>query len=146
MADRHNSVARHIEAPPETVWDLLADSSSYGGWNPAVISITGRIAVGEKLELVSVVNPKRSFKLEVMTMEPPTTMTWADGMPLGLFKGVRTYHLTPKDGGTDFTMTEEFSGPLAGLIIKSIPDLKASFDAFADGLKSGAEARNLPSG
>jgi hypothetical protein len=36
-------------------------------------------------------------------------------------------------------MIEEFSGPLAGLISTSIPDLTDSFDTFANGLKAGAE-------
>jgi hypothetical protein len=36
-------------------------------------------------------------------------------------------------------MTEEFSGPLAGLITKAIPDLTESFNQFADGLKASAE-------
>ena len=35
---------------------------------------------------------------------------------------------------------EEFTGPLAGLITKAIPDLTTSFDTFADGLKAAAEA------
>jgi hypothetical protein len=36
-------------------------------------------------------------------------------------------------------MTEDFTGPLAGLISTSIPDLTDSFDMFADGLKAAAE-------
>jgi hypothetical protein len=36
-------------------------------------------------------------------------------------------------------MTEEFTGPLSGLIAKSVPDLADSFNQFADGLKAAAE-------
>ena len=36
-------------------------------------------------------------------------------------------------------MTEVYTGPLAGLITKTIPDMTDSFDKFADGLKSAAE-------
>jgi len=67
------------------------------------------------------------------------SMVWSDGMPLGLFRGVRTYRLDPAGSGTAFSMTEEFSGPLAGLITKAIPDLTESFNQFADGLKAAAE-------
>jgi hypothetical protein len=61
-------------------------------------------------------------------------------MPLGLFKGVRRFTLTPRDGGaTDFRMREEFSGPLLPLIGRSMPDLQPAFEQFADGLKQRAE-------
>ena len=33
-------------------------------------------------------------------------------MPLGLFKGERTYLVEPREGVTHFAMTEAFSGPL----------------------------------
>jgi hypothetical protein len=37
-------------------------------------------------------------------------------------------------------MREEYTGPLAGLIGKSIPDLGPSFTQFANGLKQRVEA------
>ena len=37
-------------------------------------------------------------------------------------------------------MSEVYSGPLAGLIGRSIPDMTESFEEFADGLKEAAEA------
>ena len=62
-------------------------------------------------------------------------------MPLGLFKGVRTFTLTPENGGaTKFVMREEFSGPMLPMIWGSMPDLAPSFEQFASGLKERAEA------
>ncbi len=133
-------VARTIEAPARTVWNLLTDASSYEEWNPAVVSIDGPIAEGRTITLVSAVNPNRTFKLKVTELAAPNRMVWADGMPLGLFTGVRTYLLEERDGATEFSMTEEFSGPLAGMITRAIPDMTESFNQFADGLKSAAEA------
>lgn len=133
------SVTRTIGASPDAVWALLTDATSYVDWNPAVVSIEGPIAAGATIKLVSIANPKRTFKLRVAVMEPPHLMVWSDGMPLGLFKGERTYRLHDRDGGTGFSMTEVFSGPLSGLISKSIPDLTDSFNQFADGLKAAAE-------
>lgn len=66
-------------------------------------------------------------------------MVWEGGMPLGLFRGVRRFTLTPSGRGTDFHMSEEFSGLLAPLITRSIPDLTPSFEKFANGLKALAE-------
>jgi uncharacterized protein YndB with AHSA1/START domain len=134
-------VQRTIQADPERIWALLTDPASYRAWNPTVVSLEGRIAVGETIKLVSTVNPKRTFSLKVTELEGPRRMVWSDGMPLGLFKGVRTYSLNPTDAGSEFEMEEVYSGPLAPLITKAIPDLTDSFVQFADGLKTASEAR-----
>ncbi len=142
MAARSYRVSRTITAPAAVVWDLLTDASSYAEWNEAVVSVEGVIAEGQTIELVSIASPKRTFKLEVSEMRPPTRMVWSDGMPLGLFTGERTYDIVDLgDDRTEFTMTEAFTGPLAVLITRAIPDLTDSFALFADGLKRAAERR-----
>lgn len=132
---------RTIAADPDTVWALLTDAPGYPSWNPSVLSLTGRISVGEKIRIVSTVDPKRTFTLTVTHLDAPRTMVWSGGMPWGLFRGVRTYAVTPQDGGVEFTMEEVFTGPLAPLITKSIPDMTDSFTQFADGLTAAAEGR-----
>lgn len=135
------SVTRAIAAPAQTIWDLLSDADSYPSWNQSVLGIEGKIAEGEKIKLTSIVNPDRQFKLNVTDVDAPNSMVWWDGMPLGLFKGVRTFKLTPSDGGTEFSMEEVYSGLMAPMITKSIPDMTESFELFADGLKAEAEKR-----
>jgi hypothetical protein len=138
---KEHSVKRNIAAPAETVWALLTDAEGYAHWNPAVIGIEGTIAVGQKIKVTSIVNPKRAFALKVSELEEPRKMVWSSGMPLGLFSGIRTYLVTPQgDGSTDFSMEEVFSGLLAPLITKTIPDMTDSFEQFGDGLKEAAEA------
>ena len=138
-AARHYEVRRTIAAPATTVWELLTDADGYADWNEAVISIEGPIRQGERVRLVSIADPKRTFKLKVDEMIAPTRMVWSDGMPLGLFTGTRTYTVDAAAEGAVFTMVEEYSGPMAGLVIRSIPDLSASFEEFADGLRRAAE-------
>lgn len=136
------SVTRTVNAKPEVIWELLTDAGKYPEWNPAVLGIEGDIADGSRIKLKSIVNPDRVFKLNVSRVDPPRTMVWWDGMPLGLFKGVRTFRLTPRpEGGTEFAMKEVYSGLMAPLITKSIPDMTDSFEKFADGLKAEAEKR-----
>src|SRR5437763_16955555 len=49
----------------------------------------------------------------------------AGGMPLGLFRGVRSFTVTSMaDGEVGFAMGEAYSGLLAPLITRSIPDLQ----------------------
>ncbi len=132
-------VSRRIDAPAERVWGLLTDASSYRDWNRAVVSIEGTIALGNTISLVSIVNPKRVFTLKVTDVARPNRLVWSDNMPLGLFNGERTYRLDERDGATEFSMSEQFSGLLSGLITRAIPDMTDSFNLFADGLKSAAE-------
>ena len=139
MATRY-AVTRSIDAPASKVWEVLTDADTFADWNDSIVSFEGPIEQGKKVKLVSVVNPKRSFSLLVSAMEPPTRMVWEDGMPLGLFKGVRTYEVRASGEGSEFSMVEEYSGPLAGLMTKMIPDMTESFELFADSLKRTAEA------
>ena len=62
-------------------------------------------------------------------------------MPLGLFKGERTYELVPAESGIEFAMHEEYTGMLAPLFVRSIPDLQPAFDEFAACLKRRAESK-----
>jgi uncharacterized protein YndB with AHSA1/START domain len=133
-------VSRRINAPADRVWAIITDASRYKDWNRAVVSIEGTIGLGKTISLVSIVNPKRTFRLHITEMTRPNRLVWSDGMPLGLFKGERTYRLDEREGVTHFEMTEEYTGLLSGLFTKAIPDLTESFNLFADSLKSAAEA------
>jgi hypothetical protein len=133
--------ASSISAPPDRVWARLTDAASYPRWNPTVVKLDGTIALGQTIRLVSTLDPKRTFKLKVAELDAPHRMVWSSGMPLGLFTGRRTFTLTPRaDGGTDFAMEEVFSGPMAPMITRAIPDMTESFAQFAAALKAAAEA------
>jgi hypothetical protein len=102
--------------------------------------VEGRIAAGETIKVYSSVNPGRAFPVKVTEFQPGQRMTWSGGMPLGLFKGVRTFTLSPgRNGTTTFTMREEYTGPLLPMIWRTMPDLGPSFERFAQGLKQAAE-------
>lgn len=136
------AVKRTINADQQTIWNLLTDAPAYPDWNPAVLGIEGTIADGQKLKLTSIVNPDRQFKMTVSEFDAPDRMVWSDGMPLGLFKGVRTFLVTEQSDGTcEFAMEEVYSGLMEPIISKSIPDMTDSFEQFADGLKGAAEGR-----
>jgi hypothetical protein len=130
-----------IAASTEAIWAILTDAESYPRWDSGVKRVEGRIAPGEKLKVVSEANPGRAFPVKVTEFEPGKRMTWSGGMPLGLFKGVRTFTLSPQGPDrTAFTMREEYTGPFLPLIWRSMPDLGPSFQQFAAGLKQRAES------
>ena len=129
-----------IKAPPDAVWKLLTDAGGYTEWDSGVVRVEGEIAPGEKIKVLSEANPDRAFPVKVTEFEPAERMVWSGGMPLGLFKGVRTFTLAPgANGATEFRMREEYTGPLLPLIWRSMPDLGPSFEQFAKGLKAQAE-------
>jgi hypothetical protein len=129
-----------IEADPATIWGVLTDVSKWPDWDSGIERVEGTAAPGKTLKVFPKVNPGRAFSLKVTEFTPARSMRWTGGMPLGLFKGMRTFSLSPQSGGTTkFTMREEFSGPLLPLIWRSMPDLGPSFDQFANGLKQRAE-------
>ena|SRR5450432_2726928 len=135
------SASATIKASPATIWKILTDAPNYPIWDPGVIRIEGTIEKGQNVTAYTKLNPKRAFPAKVTEFVPGQGMTWVGGMPLGLFKGVRTFTLKPKgDGNTDFTLREEYGGPLLPLFAGSIPDLTKTFEDFANGLKAHAES------
>ena len=131
-----------IKATPDTIWQILTDAPAYPTWNPAVERVEGSIAPGETIKVQVKANPGRTFPVKVTEFQPSSHMVWSGGMPLGLFRGVRTYRLTPAgEGTTRFDMREEYTGLMLPMIWKSIPDLAPSFEQFAQGLKAEAEKR-----
>ena len=66
-------------------------------------------------------------------------MVWEGGMPLRLFHGRRVFTVDATATGSQFTMTETYTGPLVGLMWRVMPDLAPSFETFANGLARLAE-------
>ena len=134
------STSTNIQAAPETIWDILVDGTKWVQWNTTIVKVEGKIALGETVTVYTKIDPERAFSVKVSEMVPHQRMVWTGKMPLGLFKGERTYSLSKQlNGSVEFSMKEIFSGLMAPLIAKSIPDLQPSFDEFAAALKRKAE-------
>jgi hypothetical protein len=128
-----------IDAPADRVWEVLTDVGHYPDWDSGVVRVDGTAAPDASLTVVSAANPKRAFPVTVTAFEPARRMVWSGGMPLGLFRGVRTFTLTPEGARTRLDVREEYTGPLLPLIWRSMPDLQPSFDQFTQGLKQRVE-------
>jgi hypothetical protein len=133
------SVSCEIRAPSDRVWALLTDAEGFPRWNSTVTSIRGPIALGQTLELKVPAAPTRTFRPRVTAFDAGKSMVWSDGMA-PMFKGVRTYTLAAKPGGgTEFTMSEVFSGLMLPMIKGSLPDFAPVFETYAADLKREAE-------
>jgi hypothetical protein len=130
-----------INATPEAIWKIITDAPNLASWDSGIEKVEGKIEPGETIKVFVKVNPGKAFPVKVTEFKPAEKMVWSGGMPLGLFKGVRTYTLTPEGGGTKFKMREEYTGPMLPMIWGSIPDLGPSFEQYAQGLKTKAESQ-----
>jgi uncharacterized protein YndB with AHSA1/START domain len=135
---REYAVEVDIRAPAQRVWDLLTDAAGFPRWNSTVTKIEGEIRDGQKLA-IRVPISERTFTPSVSDVKPGQTMTWSDGFA-PMFRGVRTFVLTPGDGGvTHFRMAERLSGLMLPMIGGSLPDFGPVFDQYARDLKKEAE-------
>lgn len=122
-----------IQAEPGVIWELLTNTDNYSTWNSTIVSLTGNIQVGEKIQLVSTLAPERTFKLKVKEMVPNQKLVWGDAL------GKRTYTLEQQGATTLFTMTEKIGGPMFPLFAKQIPSFDDAFEQFTADLKRAAE-------
>ena len=130
-----------IAAPPEAVWTVLADPVGYADWNPEIVRIDGRFALGERVTARVHIGGgvMRSVRMRVIGFQPPVRMEWTGGLPLGLFVGRRVFSVTPRDDGAEFRMTLRMTGILSPLIIRSVGNRQAEIDSFAAALKKRVE-------
>ena len=127
-----------IQATPGRIWTLLTDARSFHCWNSTVTAIDGEIRDGQRIR-VHVPDTDRTFTPRVSNLVPDACMTWTGGFA-PLFKGVRTFDLTPRDGGTTiFVMEERFSGLMLPFVGRSLPDFGPVFERYATDLKHEAE-------
>jgi hypothetical protein len=134
------SAGINIKAKPDRVWMLMTNAADFPRWNSTVKSMEGKIAIGEVVRLVATIAPTRSFNLKIIEFIPEKKMVWTDEKTNPMFKGVRTYTLSPKaDGSTDFRMSEVYTGLMLPMIAGSLPDFGPAFEQYVADLKREAE-------
>lgn len=132
---------RQIQASPNAVWAFLTDAKALVAADTGITRIDGEIAPGGSFKLWSEATGDRAFKITVAAFDEPRRMVWTSGMPLGLFRGTRTFAVAPTGDGCTFDMDEVFTGLFSGPITKSMPDLTPFFERFVESAKQAAEAR-----
>ncbi|MDE2346662.1 MAG: SRPBCC domain-containing protein [Gammaproteobacteria bacterium] len=146
MMKRSVKASIDILAPPETVWDVLMDFSSYPKWSSYLITIEGIAVPGSKLQIVqkSSDGNLRVCSPEVLQVTPPTVFRWLEQTLVpGLFDREHGFMLEYLFGGhTRIRQTEEIGGTFAFLLQRwfKLPS-EDEFSEFNRALKKRAEAR-----
>ena len=130
-----------IAAPPDRVWEMLADIDRYPEWNPYHVKVEGALAVGQEL-VVTIHKPngeKLTIKPHVMRLVPGRELTWGGGIR-GLFYGEHVFLVEPThQGHTRLVHKEEFTGIFVPLA--SLGAIDEGYRLMNRRLKERAEAR-----
>jgi uncharacterized protein YndB with AHSA1/START domain len=131
---QETSVSIDIAAAPSIIWSLLTNGSDITRWNSTLTYFEGKIAVGEKVRLKSILDEKRVFKIKIKEMVENKHMLWGDK------QGNRRFTLTDKgDGITNFTMAEKIGSFMYPMYKKYLPSFDEVFEQYASDLKKEAE-------
>ena len=134
-----------IDAPPSTVWSVVADTGSYANWNPFMPRLNGELREGSKLD-VRIAPPggrPMSFKPTVVAVEPERELRWIGRFLVrGLFEGEHTFRIESLDNNRSrFIQSERFSGILVGAFKSTLDKTEIGFEQMNAALKAQAEER-----
>ncbi|KAH9920863.1 uncharacterized protein BXZ73DRAFT_52039 [Epithele typhae] len=151
------AVSCDIDAPIETVWDILTDFPKYGECQQITDAARRPLAdqtpaAGQHLLMHVHILPtlddaraKRTATFErILACDPAARrLAWAVLLPAWFLRAERWQALSALGGGTRYESREVFAGPGAYLIRMMMRrGLQESFDAMADALKARAEGQH----
>ncbi|MDM8353503.1 SRPBCC family protein [Brevundimonas staleyi] len=116
-----------VDAPPENVWDILADIPAYPGWNRATRIEPDRYKPNEITYGMTAVRPngqELSWRLTGRLLErrKPDPITWRLGMR-GFVLLNMAYALTPRGSRTHVLFSAEVSGLIPRVFPNYFPNL-----------------------
>ncbi|HEY7455359.1 MAG TPA: SRPBCC domain-containing protein [Thermoleophilaceae bacterium] len=133
-----------VDASPDAVWRELADTASYGDWNPFIRRLHGELVAGSRLavEISPPGGRTMTFKPTVLAAEPGRELRWLGVLLVrGLFDGEHRFQIEPLDGGRSrFTQSERFSGLLVRPLGGGLGKTERGFEAMNEALKARVEA------
>ena len=132
-----------IEAPPETVWEILIDLPSYASWNSYSPSAVGSIREGGVVTIEAQLGEEiRVVDNRVTRFDPESALCWHSmNWFEHLARGTRCRFLEPVGANaTRFRHHEIMEGPLAWLIEKVYrPRIEAGLAQMNRDLKRATE-------
>jgi hypothetical protein len=138
--------AMWIAAPPQQVWQILADLPAYPEWNPFIVDAAGALLEGERLRVRIAPEGGRAttFRSVVRCVVPGQELRWRGSLLLpGLFDGEHAFRLQPLGRGTHVVQRERFTGALVPLLLPGMRErVQAGFEAMNAALRARAESRS----
>lgn len=131
-----------VQATSDRIWDLVADLSGWGAWNPIDKDVEGAIAYGGRLSMTEAWPgiAERQASAQVVEWQPRARLVWAErrGFLFQSLRYIQIEELAP--GNCIVAIGIRFSGIRGELFHdKHRPTIKAAFESAAEGLKTAAE-------
>ncbi|HEY0561298.1 MAG: hypothetical protein JWM48_967 [Mycobacterium sp.] len=143
------TVTRQIAAPPETVWHLLSDITTWRDWTPFTSSERTKEGAGYPDGVGSLrrlTTPVLTTVEEIVVSEPPHRLVYEmrSGLPLRNYRGevlVEPYN----DDSTCLTYTVSFGARVPGAAAALAPGAKLALEHLVARLaKAAARAAKAP--
>ena len=141
LPSKHVYTEIEIDAPVKKVWGILADIDKYPEWNPYHVKVEGKLALGERLDVVLHKPNGEVIEIEphVMRLEPLRELTWGGGIK-GIFHGEHVFLLNPTAaGGTHLVQKEDFTGIV--IPFASLDAVDEGYELMNAALKKRAEMK-----
>ncbi|MEW6154926.1 MAG: SRPBCC domain-containing protein [Actinomycetota bacterium] len=128
-----------VGAPPERVWDVLADFEGWDGWNPTLFGADGPPRAGAEVRMtLRMGRLKVPMRQQVRIVDPPRQLTWRSRqmVPASLFDVLRSFLLEPVgEDQTRLVQTETATGLLARPVMAVIGrSVRRGYDDLAEAL------------
>ena len=112
---RFFETTRHIDAPTQSVWEVLFDVARWPEWTPTIDNVgrldDGPFQVGSRARVRQPKLPRAVW--EVSEVEDGRSFTWAAKGP-GM-KTIARHEVVPDAGGSKVTLSIEQTGPLGAV-------------------------------
>ena len=130
-----------VAAPPEAIWDVLADLSGWTAWNPLYPRAEGRLLIDAKLSLDQKLEGEAPSRIEAQVIDwvPNSQIHWRE---TGFLRSATRYMEIEKltEEGCIFSNGVLVEGPLARYATRRAKArLRAGFTAMGEALKARVE-------
>lgn len=134
-----------IQAPADTIWDIVVDLQRWGDWNPIYPQASGEVRIGQTLNLTLALpdDKPRTIQPVVLDWVPREQLHWRLSMLGGLVNTLRYIEIEELAPGSCIVSNGEiFKGLLGTRVLKSNANkLRKGFMAMGMALRDRAEAQ-----
>jgi uncharacterized protein YndB with AHSA1/START domain len=139
------TITRQIDAPVETVWEVLHDFGDIQRWSPGVTTseLTSNDPVGEGAMRQCGFAPFGGVQEKIDLHEPNERLTVNiyETSKLPISNAVADFNIAPKDDGTELTLHYSYALNAMGRLVKGYTDtqMRKGIGGMATGLQQESE-------
>jgi len=131
-----------IEAPSESIWDVLVDFPKWSTWNSFIPLVEGKLLKGQILKIQ--VNPPglktMTFRPKVFSLIQNKEIVWGGSFLWIVYRGEHLILLEPlNENRTRFRQIERFHGPMVLFMASMIKKTEKGYHQMNIALKKRVE-------